>query len=79
MKNYEIKKAAAAVNIIAEKESLSVEDVRIEMMAAIAEGMSSSDPVVKEMWNNVPCKGEVPEPEELIAWLTEQVREMVMV
>ena len=75
MKKNDIKKARSAVKATARKEGISVENVREEMKAAIAEGMKSGDPAVQAMWQDVPCKGEVPEPEELIAWLAEQVRE----
>lgn len=74
MKNPDLKKARKAINTIAEKENLTETDVRSEMKAAIAEGMRSADPAVKAMWEAVPSEGDVPEPEELIAWLAEQVR-----
>lgn len=77
MKKNDIKKARSAVKTTARKEGISVENVREEMKAAIAEGMKSGDPAVQAMWQDVPSRGrgEVPEPEELIAWLAEQVRE----
>ena len=79
MKKNEISKARKAIKIISEKENISSEEVRSEMKAAIAEGLSSADPAVTELWKNVPCKGESPEPEELIAWLAEQVREKLKI
>lgn len=75
MNNNEIKKAKKAMKIVAEKEGISINNVREEMKAAMAEGMRSSDPEAQEMWKRIPCKGEEPEPEELIAWLAEQVKE----
>lgn len=75
MKNNEISKAQKAMRTIAKEEGVSVDNVREEMKAAIAEGLRSSDPAVKAMWENIPCEGDVPEPEELIAWLAEQVKE----
>ena len=77
MNNNEIKKAQKSIKIIAEKENISVDEVREEMKAAIAEGLQSADPAVRKMWREIPCKGEAPEPEELIAWLAERVRGMV--
>lgn len=74
MKNYKIKKAKKAISTVAEAEKLSVEEILSEMKAAIAEGLSSSDPAVREMWRNMPCKGDVPEPEEVIAWLAWEVK-----
>lgn len=77
MKKSELKKARSAVKTIANQESMTADEVREEMKAAISEGMQSTDPAVQEMWRNIPCKGSVPEPEELIAWLAEQVRERI--
>ena len=79
MKKNDIVKAQKAMEAIAEKEKISESHVRREMKAAIAEGLSSSDPAVKAMWRDIPCKGETPEPEELIAWLAEQVRERMKI
>ena len=75
MKNTNLKKARSAVKTVAKNEGLTAAEVRKEMKAAMAEGMQSADPAVREMWRNIPCKGETPEPEELIAWLAGQVRE----
>ena len=75
MNKKEIKKAKKAVKITAEKENLPIGNVREEMKAAIGEGLRNPDPKVQEMWKKIPCKGETPEPEELIAWLAEQVKE----
>ena len=75
MNKNEIKKAKKAVKITAKKENLPTGAVREEMKAAIDEGLRNPDPKVQEMWKNIPCKGETPEPEELIAWLAEQVKE----
>ena len=75
MKNTELTKAQKAINVIAKQEGMTAEAVLAEMRAAINEGLQSTDPAVQEMWKKLPCKGETPEPEELIAWLAEQVRE----
>lgn len=75
MNNNKIKKAQNAIKTIAEKENISADSVREEMKAAIALGLQSADPEAQEMWKKIPCKGETPEPEELIAWLAEQVKE----
>ena len=75
MKNAELTKAQKAINVIAKQEGMTAEAVLAEMRAAINEGLQSTDPAVQEMWKKLPCKGETPEPEELIAWLAEQVRE----
>ena len=75
MKNTELTKAQKAINVIAKQEGISAEAVLAEMRAAMDEGLQSSDPAVREMWGRIHCKGETPEPEELIAWLAGQVKE----
>ena len=79
MKTTQLKKAHSAVKTVAKNEGMTITDVREEMKAAIAEGMQSADPAVREMWKSIPCKGDAPEPEELIAWLAGQVRERMKV
>lgn len=74
MNTSELKKVQKSIKTIAEKENISPEDVRSEIKAAISEGLRNPDPAVKAMWEHIPCKGGEPEPEELIAWLVEQVR-----
>ena len=73
MKNNELKRAHTAIQTIADKEGIPVDKVREEMKSAISEGLS--DHSVQEIWKEIPCKGKTPEPEELIAWIAEQVRE----
>ena len=75
MSKKDLNKARQAVRTIAEKENISTNDVRREMKAAIFEAMRNPDPAVRSMWESMPCKGDVPEPEELIAWLTDMVKE----
>ena len=74
MKNPQIEKARQAITTVAENENISKDEVLKEMREAMSEGLNSTDPAVKEMWERIPCKGETPEPEELIAWLAEQVK-----
>ena len=64
---------------IARQENLSLDSVRKEMKAAIAEGMSNPDPAIKEIWKEIACNGEVPEPEDVIAWVVEQVKDKLTV
>ena len=74
MKDNNFEKANNAVQKIAEKENISVEEVRREMKLAITEGLRSADPDVREMWKMIPCKGDTPEPEEVITWVVERLR-----
>lgn len=73
LKTGGLKKANRAVKTIAQQEGTSVDSVRSEIKAAISEAMQNPDPKIRAMWENIPCKGEQPEPEELIAWIAAQV------
>lgn len=64
-------KSGEAIEKVAQANGRSVEEVRTEMEAAIQEGLSSTDPKVKEFWAQVPCEGEIPTPEEYIEFLAQ--------
>lgn len=67
--------AEKAIQEIAMRERITVEEVRKEMKKAMLIGLCSQDPSVQEKWKRIPCKGEVPTPEELIAYMVENVKE----
>ena len=79
MKKKNQRRASRAVRTIARQENLSLDSVRKEMKTAIAEGMSNPDPAIKEIWKEIACNGEVPEPEDVIAWVVEQVKDKLTV
>ena len=60
--------AATVIQRIAIQDGRTVEEVRKEMKLAMFCGLSNNDPQVQTMWKSIPCEGEYPEPEELIAW-----------
>ena len=62
------KKIEKAFEKIAQEQGVSVEEVKKEISYAINVGMSNDDPKVKEQWNKMPRKSDVPTPEEVIAW-----------
>lgn len=59
---------------IAEKEGVTVEEVREEIKKAIDAAMQSDDPAVKLYWENICTYGKVPTPEEVVIYIAEQVR-----
>ena len=77
-KSNNIQKAKQVIRKIAKEEEKSVDYIRHEMKAAIFEGLQNTDPKIQTMWKSIPCKGKVPEPEELIAWVASQVSEKMM-
>lgn len=45
------------------------------MEKAVLAGLGSPDPAVRERWKRIPCKGDVPTPEELIFYLAQKLKE----
>jgi len=61
--------AEAALQKVAMKNHTTVEEVRKEIKLAMLAGMCNPDPAVQAKWKEIPHKGEVPTPEEMIAHL----------
>ena len=59
---------------IAEKEGVTVEEVREEIQKAIDAAMQSDDPAVKLYWKNICNHGKTPTPEEVVIYISEQVK-----
>ena len=51
------------------REGVSVETLRREMERAIRAGFENDDPEIHARWEKIPCKGDVPTPEELLEYL----------
>lgn len=58
----------SVIKEIAQKENRTEREVRQDIAAAIAAGMANPDPQVQAVWRTIPYRGEVPTPEEVIAW-----------
>ena len=65
--------AEKAIRNIAMKKGIAVEEVRKEMKRAMLAGLCSQDPDVQARWKKIPCKDEVPTPEELITYLAAHI------
>ena len=66
-------KANKALQVIALKHGVSVEEIRKEIQFAIDEGMKNSNPQIQAYWNSIPCRGNKPTPEEVITDLAKKV------
>lgn len=55
---------------IARLEGVPVEAVRYEMERVIRLGLLSLDPQVRARWSAIPCKGGLPTPEEVVAYIS---------
>ena len=70
MQNREVRleRAKRAIEEIARRNGVTVEEVRREISLAILMARPKAD-----SWREIPCAGAVPTPEELIAYCAEQV------
>lgn len=63
---------------LARKYGVSAKEVRQEMQAALTEAYAdpqNSNEITKAYQNRMPCKGEIPTPEEAVRYLAGKVRE----
>ena len=67
-------KAKSAIKQIADREGISVSEVRKEIQTAIDEGMKSTDKSVQAYWSRIPRKGTKPTPEEVINFIAKSVK-----
>ena len=61
-----------AFEAVAKKNGVSIEEVRREIEMAISAARKNPAPKVQAFWTAIPCKGDVPTPEEVIAYITGQ-------
>ena len=64
--------AQQAIKRLAERDGVTVEYVRSQMKIAMLHGLCNPDPKIKAYWRSIPHEGDVPTPEELIIYTTEQ-------
>lgn len=74
MDKRKIESARCALKQIAAKNNTTVEEVRTQIKIAMINGLVSDDPKQKAYWQSIPCEGEVPTPEEFIAYTADVVR-----
>lgn len=70
-----LKTAAKALREIALREHVPVEVIREQIQGIILEWMESTDPQAQEHREKIPRAGEIPTPEEFVAYCAELVRE----
>ncbi|MSS90265.1 hypothetical protein FYJ45_18880 [Eisenbergiella tayi] len=62
---------------VAKKYGVSAKEVRKEIQATITEAYTNplnQNEITKAYQNRVPCKGEIPTPEEMIRYLAKQAK-----
>lgn len=63
---------------VAKKYGVSIEEVRREMQTAITDAYTNpknDNEITKAYQRRVPCEGEIPTPEEMIRYLSEQAKQ----
>lgn len=68
-----IKKAERVLRQIARREGTSVESLRMSLQVAIINDMIGPEPGKYAQWSKVPRAGKYPTPEELLAYLMENM------
>lgn len=69
--------AEEAIRKTAEEEGMEVEEVRKEIQEAILIGIYNKDAVTRKKWRKIPCKGEVPTPEEFIEYIALNIKDIL--
>lgn len=74
MKQSKIEAAKKSIEQTARKHGVTVNEVKKEINIAMLNGLVSNDPQIKAFWTDVPCAGEYPTPEELVAYVADMVK-----
>lgn len=67
----DIEKAKKSIKKLAKEKGISEEAVRREIELAIDEGIKSPEPKAQLFWRTIPCEGDKPRPEEVIAYIAD--------
>lgn len=67
--------ADKVIRSIALRENSTPEQVRKQIRLAMLSGLLNEKPEVRKAWEQIPCVGEVPTPDEVIAYYAERLRE----
>ena len=59
---------------VAKDSHISAEDMRAQLAARIQKGMNDPDPVRRAQWEEIPCAGEIPTPEECLRYVVERLQ-----
>jgi len=71
----DIQKAHKAIRILAMQKGKTEKEIVSDIEDAIAEAIKNKekDPKLKRLWDQIPCKGDMPNAYELIAYIGEEV------
>lgn len=60
--------------MVAKQHGISREEVYVEIQKAIDAGFDNPDPLVQAEWKKISIRGERPMPEEVLAYMVEQLQ-----
>ena len=58
---------------LAQERNITVEEMRAIIAARIEAGMNDPDPVKRASWEEIPCAGKIPTPEEWLRYAVERL------
>ncbi|MCD7838411.1 MAG: hypothetical protein LUG65_05830 [Clostridiales bacterium] len=61
------------INMVAQMHGVREDEVLREMQTAIETALKSEEPTAQAHWSKIPQKGATPTPEEVVAYLVQQV------
>ena len=64
--------AEAALQEVAQRHRVTVEEVRNEIRLAMIAAMCDPDPAIQRVWREIPCAGAALTPEDLITYIAKQ-------
>ena len=64
--------ADAALLEVAQKNHITVDEVRKEIRLAMIAAMCDPDPAIQRVWREIPCAGAALTPEDLITYIAKQ-------
>lgn len=59
----------------AKERGITVAEMKAVISARIERGLNDPDPEKRVQWENIPCDGEIPTPEERIKYVVETIEE----
>lgn len=69
------RKIEKSLEIIAQKEGITINEVREEIARAVSYALKSNDKDIQHFWQNIPCVGSAPTVDEIIDFLAEKIAE----
>ena len=70
-----MEKQETLLESLAQKNSMTVEEMHEQLEKRLVAGLNDSDPEHRAQWKRIPCVGEIPTVEEWLAYIIKRVYE----